>query len=675
MKTDHLPIWCTTIGRLWMGVFLGASCLKVAEAAPVTYPLVPHHVQKARRHRALEELMGRNTTESLAASEALRGMPPSLRRRAYSYSVSTSAEQVGALYQGYGTHYIDLWCGSPPQRQTVIVDTGSGVTAFPCSGCKDCGVPLYHVDKLFVEKDSSTFLAHSCFNGKCATHRSTCNGGSCEISMSYAEGSRWKAYEATDRCYVGGPHEQPLMEDNGYDDLDPTYAHNLAFDFVFGCQTLVTGLFKTQMADGIMGMNTRSSAFWHQMYEAGKMGGSKEFGLCFSQQPKPDSKGTESGAFTLGGIDGRLNESPMVYTPGAHGGRDGFFSVKVRHIWLRDGQAGESAQSLMTSPNQGLHLLDLPDEVINKGGIIVDSGTTDTYWNRGISSAFASLFHELAGIRFHNSALPLSEEEIRSLPTILFQLKSTKEANPDIKDPFHTVGLAGSLDPKHPYDVILAYPPSHYMEYDPDTKKYTPRFYTTESRGSVLGANAMMGHNVIFDSDNDKIGWAESNCDYTNLVKEEGFDFTITGKLQDATGANQPTTSGKTMREPVASPTTSPNGGSPSSSSTAVETSMDHFRKEVHEFLRQCNTPECEASFVLFLLILGCCVGCFCCCCCYCRSKASSSEKFRPTEMEMVSNGGGKYRDEPREEEEDDDVDEMPRGSFKDEPEFEGDFA
>ena len=37
------------------------------------------------------------------------------------------------LSQGYGTHYVHLWVGSPtPQRQSVIVDTGSHFTAFPC---------------------------------------------------------------------------------------------------------------------------------------------------------------------------------------------------------------------------------------------------------------------------------------------------------------------------------------------------------------------------------------------------------------------------------------------------------------------------------------------------------------------------------------------------------------
>lgn len=49
-------------------------------------------------------------------------------------SVSTTAP----LFRGLGTHYSFLWVGTPAQRVSVIMDTGSHHTAFPCVGCK-CG--------------------------------------------------------------------------------------------------------------------------------------------------------------------------------------------------------------------------------------------------------------------------------------------------------------------------------------------------------------------------------------------------------------------------------------------------------------------------------------------------------------------------------------------------------
>ena len=42
------------------------------------------------------------------------------------------------MFEGLGTHYSFIWVGTPAQRVSVIMDTGSHHTAFPCTGCK-CG--------------------------------------------------------------------------------------------------------------------------------------------------------------------------------------------------------------------------------------------------------------------------------------------------------------------------------------------------------------------------------------------------------------------------------------------------------------------------------------------------------------------------------------------------------
>jgi hypothetical protein len=40
------------------------------------------------------------------------------------------------LHAGYGTHYAFMYVGTPAQRVSVILDTGSHWTAFPCTGCR-----------------------------------------------------------------------------------------------------------------------------------------------------------------------------------------------------------------------------------------------------------------------------------------------------------------------------------------------------------------------------------------------------------------------------------------------------------------------------------------------------------------------------------------------------------
>jgi hypothetical protein len=175
-------------------------------------------------------------------------------------SSGEEALPMSQLYQGYGTHYVDLWVGSPiPQRQTVIVDTGSSVTAFPCKGCHECGFDdnaEYHTDTYFDPSLSETFQTLSCDNcrvGQCNSHLKDCS-----ISMSYAEGSSWNAYEAIDYVYAGGSHTEPItpvgMPNPTEDKNNEAVALAAKFDIPhrFGCQTSLTGLFRTQLADGIM---------------------------------------------------------------------------------------------------------------------------------------------------------------------------------------------------------------------------------------------------------------------------------------------------------------------------------------------------------------------------------------------------------------------------------------
>lgn len=85
--------------------------------------------------------------------------------------------------------------------------------------------------------------------------------------------------------------------------------------------------------------------------------------------------------------------------------------------------------------------------------------------------------------------------------------------------------LAGNLDPSAPNDVLISIPPTSYMEYSPVAKLYTSRIYFTESQGGVLGANAMIGHNVLFDWEHGRVGFAKSDCEHPeqlSTVVEQG---------------------------------------------------------------------------------------------------------------------------------------------------------
>lgn len=295
-------------------------------------------------------------------------------------------EEVTPVYQGYGAHFIDLWVGTPPQRQTVIVDTGSSTTGIPCNQCHDCGQGM-HMHKNFNETLSETFRNLGC--NECSKGACKYNGQTCEIGMRYEEGSSWHAIEASDIIRFGGFHSSASslvnMEKKKLGDV--TIKHESSngvyqnskpddnrFRINFGCQSDITGLFKTQLADGILGMSNTDTALWNQMYEQ-KVIPSRRFSLCYIKNVQ-HFNGVSAGSLTFGGTDERLHIAPMVYTKTDPLSK--FYAVNIRKIYIHPG-GGE----LLTGPNADIHPskgtsieVMASEDVMNKGGTVVDSGTT-----------------------------------------------------------------------------------------------------------------------------------------------------------------------------------------------------------------------------------------------------------------------------------------------------------
>mmetsp|Transcript_27505 Transcript_27505/g.33371 ORF Transcript_27505/g.33371 Transcript_27505/m.33371 type:complete len:572 (-) Transcript_27505:448-2163(-) len=404
--------------------------------------------------------------------------------------------QPAPLLQGYGTHYATIWVGSPPQRQSVIVDTGSHFTAFPCVGCEECGEE-HHTDKYFDPSLSQSFYALGC--NECIMSR--CESGRCVFSEEYTEGSSWKAYQGKDNFFVG--------KNQAYGRDDPV-DNSFAIPFMFGCQIRETGLFATQLANGIMGMSAHEATLPRQMFDKGKIK-HKVFSLCFRLELSVSKEGIVAGAIVLGGVDSTLHTSPMLYAQNMVG--RGWYTVYVRNVYLRQG-GGQS----VVPEEEGVMIVRLPvdSKLINsEKGVIVDSGTTDTYLHESIQPMVNEAWKRITGAPYSNNEVSLSPDQLNSLPTVLIQLSAWDEdsAEERLGDPRSTVGLAGDLDPRHPHDVILAIPATHYMEYIPLKDVYVSRLYFSETRGGVIGANAMQGHDVSFDWDNSRVGFAESGCD------------------------------------------------------------------------------------------------------------------------------------------------------------------
>lgn len=57
-----------------------------------------------------------------------------------------------------GYYYANIFVGSPAQEQSVIIDTGSGQLALPCSKCESCGKQHIHQPFNILKSSSNKII-------------------------------------------------------------------------------------------------------------------------------------------------------------------------------------------------------------------------------------------------------------------------------------------------------------------------------------------------------------------------------------------------------------------------------------------------------------------------------------------------------------------------------------
>lgn len=91
-------------------------------------------------------------------------------------------------------YYVNVYIGEGDniQKQALIIDTGSGVTCFPCKDyCTHCGK---HLNPYFDTSESETLRILDCKKDKC----SWADDNKCKFTQAYGEGSSYQGFWVED---------------------------------------------------------------------------------------------------------------------------------------------------------------------------------------------------------------------------------------------------------------------------------------------------------------------------------------------------------------------------------------------------------------------------------------------------------------------------------------------
>jgi hypothetical protein len=402
-----------------------------------------------------------------------------------------------------GNHYVTIYVGNPAQPQRLMVSLASEYTSFPCTGCENCGDQ--HSSPLF---DFSTSLVHQCPNN-CQFEKSRCEDGSdkCIVVSSQTND------EDTEGGFRGLEVRDTTYLDTTGGRLIPTHRQGFIMDFV--CQTAIRGMTQDSLSDGLLSLSMAPSSFISQLHARGKVA-ARKFALCFSDVHHPQEDGSSIGSIHFGEFDRSRHESTLVWAlnVGKSTYGHGNYAVQLKNVYLGIGggnnplvSASEGTMSIIPI-GKNLASFEPPEEWLKEA--VIQSNKAITQLAKNYEEAFKTAFLQLAGVAYDPSGISMSEADLETLPTLFLQIQAHNNVQGGV--PFEMPGFTGHLDRDNHYDILLAIPAKHYFMYNHDTGAAITTIQFSE-KISYIGAAVLRGHELAFDLDNNRIGFAQvSSC-------------------------------------------------------------------------------------------------------------------------------------------------------------------
>uniref|UniRef100_A0A803P6M2 Peptidase A1 domain-containing protein n=1 Tax=Cannabis sativa TaxID=3483 RepID=A0A803P6M2_CANSA len=371
-----------------------------------------------------------------------------------------------------GLYYTYILVGNPPRPYFLDMDTGSDLTWIqcdaPCSSCAKGPNPLYKPtrDNILPSKDSlCTEIQRNQKTGQCETCQQ------CDYEIQYADSSSSLGVLAKDDLHL-------TMKNGSLTNVN----------IVFGCGYDQQGILLNSLAktDGILGLSRAKVSLSSQLASKGVI--KNVVGHCLSI----DGGG---GGYMFLGEDyvphWGMSWIPMLDTPSVD-----FYHSEIVRI------------------NYGNRQLKLGSWSSRAEQVVFDSGSSYTYFSKEPYSDLVASLEDLSVVGL------VRDFSDPSLP-ICWQAKMPLRSVADVKQFFKTITLQFGSS----WWIVstrLRIPPEGYLIISSkgnvclgilDGSK------VHDGSSTILGDISMRGHLVVYDNENQKIGWTNSGC-----VKPHRFD-------------------------------------------------------------------------------------------------------------------------------------------------------
>ncbi|CAA0819807.1 Eukaryotic aspartyl protease family protein [Striga hermonthica] len=376
--------------------------------------------------------------------------------------------------EAVGLYYAKIAIGTPSKDYYVQVDTGSDITWVNCIQCSQCPKRGYRGIELtlYNPRESLTGKLVSCDQQFCKEIGGGLTGCRANTSCLYTE-----VYG--DGSYTMGYFVEDIVQyDRVSGDLQTTSANG---SVIFGCGARQSGDLGSSddALDGILGFGKSNSSILSQLASSGRV--KKMFAHCLDGV-------NGGGIFAIGHVvQPQVNMTPLVQDQ-LH------YSVNMTAI-----QVGHVFLNLTTDIYN----------IVNKKGVIIDSGTTLAYLPEAIYNPLVKQI--LSGQR--NMKLRILEDKY----TCFDYSRSVDDVFPSVILHF---GNSLSLE-VHPHDYLFLFEDKMCIGWQNSGMEPQEKMNMT-----VLGDLVLSNKLVLYDLEKQAIGWTEYNCSSSIKLKDE-----ITGSV------------------------------------------------------------------------------------------------------------------------------------------------